>query len=113
MMSSEANVAAIEYQQNGVTKVAIGQSEWNGPHSEESVWGQLHHDGVQPEDITRVYTERAPCTLPAHECGRWIGQVMPNAEVYHSFEYGSTSESRAAGDQALRDALRQIRGEGQ
>jgi len=109
LMDSEGNLAVIEYTHNGVKGWEIGESEFNGPHSEESAWGKLFGEGINPKEVERIYTERAPCDLPGHACGRWMKSVFPDAKVFHSFEYGATKASRDAGNEALKLALQNIR----
>jgi len=109
LMDSEGNLAVIEYTHNGVKSWEIGESEFNGPHSEESAWGKLYGKGIRPEEVERVYTEREPCTLPAHACGRWMNSIFPNTKVFHSFDYGQTAASRAAGNEALKQALQSVK----
>lgn len=54
--------------------------------------------------IQELYTERAPCG-PTANCSAWMAERLGHVRVSHSFEYGDTVESRAAGNSAIRRYL--------
>ncbi|MCW6009392.1 hypothetical protein K1W54_33340 [Micromonospora sp. CPCC 205371] len=101
------NGAVIEAVVNGTTHTAWAFSySWRqgGAHAERLAWAILQRAGVKPEQVTRVYSELAPCVIPSG-CSRFIAETFPNARVTWSFEYGTSTESRRRGVQALQDAL--------
>jgi hypothetical protein len=94
--------AAFEFtDQDGTKQIMTATSRPGQPHPEELIWQQLSGAGAPRGAVTRVFTELAPCMLPGHYCALWLGQEFPDAEFTHQFEYGSTSESRERGVQAL------------
>lgn len=66
--------------------------------------------GIDNSQITRIYSELEPCSLPFAYCMNYLQKNFPQAEITYSFEYGSTKESRRAGVQALKEALQLIFG---
>lgn len=78
-------------------------------HAERLVWQELAASGVEAHQVTRIYSELEPCSIPGGYCAAWIEQTFPNATVTWSFEYGTTASSRAAGVDALREALDGLR----
>ncbi|GAB3768357.1 nucleic acid/nucleotide deaminase domain-containing protein [Microlunatus parietis] len=102
------NAAIFEYSHDGVPKLSqVGFSRNPGLHAERNIWSNLEKQGVRPDQVTRIYTELEPCTIPtpAAGCAAWIDRMFPQAEVTYSFEYGSTQESRSAGNEARRSYM--------
>jgi len=90
--------SAFEYIDNTGTKQVITDATGPGrPHPEELVWHRLQAQGVTPQQVRRVYCELEPCTMPGHYCAVWLQATFPHAEFTHSFDYGSTAESREEG----------------
>ncbi|MFJ8433535.1 nucleic acid/nucleotide deaminase domain-containing protein [Kitasatospora sp. NPDC094019] len=79
-------------------------------HPEEALWHRLRAEGVEPEQVVRVYCELEPCVMPGHYCARWLAREFPRAEFTHSFDYGDTAESRESGIKALMISLAERRG---
>ncbi|MFD3622213.1 nucleic acid/nucleotide deaminase domain-containing protein [Streptomyces sp. NPDC058676] len=75
-------------------------TEMTGPgkaHPEELLWQRLRAEGIDAKQVRRVYCELEPCMMPGHYCAVWLQAVFPHAEFTHSFDYGSTADSREAG----------------
>ncbi|KOV22873.1 hypothetical protein ADK60_24355 [Streptomyces sp. XY431] len=88
-------------------------SEVGGPgllHPEEALWHRLRAEGVEAEQVVRVYCELEPCMMPGHYCARWLAREFPQAEFTHSFDYGDTAESRESGIKALMISVAERRG---
>ncbi|MFB7636068.1 nucleic acid/nucleotide deaminase domain-containing protein [Streptomyces sp. NPDC056149] len=105
--ASVENYAAFEYVDPTSGKRIVTRSGTLGLHPEERLWDGLHAAGVKPEQVLRIHTDLEPCFLPGHYCSLWLGQVFPHAELTHSFPYGESAESRAAGVRALRESSAQ------
>lgn len=72
-------------------------------HSERMLGMPFLRQG-QGGRISELYTERAPCSESAN-CSAWMAERLPHVQASHSFEYGATRESRAAGNAAIRGYL--------
>jgi len=70
-------------------------------HSEPLGLLELEKAGIPLSKVTRIYTERAPCMTPRNYCATLIASELPKVPVYHSFEFGATEKSMAAGNAAL------------
>ncbi|MFF2792849.1 nucleic acid/nucleotide deaminase domain-containing protein [Streptomyces sp. NPDC058049] len=94
--------AAFEYiDATGAKQVETAATGPGSPHPEEIIWQRLAQDGVEPRQVTRVYCELEPCTMPGHYCAVWLQRTFPEAKFTHSFDYGDTAESREEGLKAL------------
>lgn len=103
------NVAVFEYMEGGVRKTIAMESKQFVGHSEQLIARQLEKMGVDPKNVTRIYSELAPCTyLFGGGCSRLIQETFKNAAVTFSFEYGATKASRAAGVTLLKEALEKL-----
>ncbi|WP_328486101.1 nucleic acid/nucleotide deaminase domain-containing protein [Streptomyces zaomyceticus] len=104
--------AAFEYVDAAGTKQVVTEATGSGrPHPEEIVWRWLSGQGVKPGQVRRVYCELEPCLMPGHYCAVWMQETFPQAEFTHSFDYGSTAESRELGFRELiTQAAEQTRG---
>ncbi|MET8804868.1 SUKH-4 family immunity protein [Streptomyces sp. NPDC004546] len=90
--------SAFEYvDASGAKQIVTDATGPGRPHPEELVWQRLHAQGVAPEQVRRVYCELEPCMMPGHYCAVWLQATFPHAEFTHSFDYGSTAESREEG----------------
>ncbi|MFD4904486.1 nucleic acid/nucleotide deaminase domain-containing protein [Kitasatospora purpeofusca] len=88
-------------------------TEVGGPgllHPEEALWHRLRAEGVEAEQVVRVYCELEPCMMPGHYCARWLAREFPQADFTHSFDYGDTAESRESGIKALMISVAEQRG---
>ena len=105
---SAKNVAVFEYVEDGVTKTITMTSERGVGHAERLIANELRNRGISPSQVTRIYSELEPCSVAGGYCKRFIADTFPQAKVTYSFPYGD-SASRAAGVQALRDAVSKIK----
>ncbi|ARF58244.1 nucleic acid/nucleotide deaminase domain-containing protein [Streptomyces gilvosporeus] len=101
--ASVENYAAFEYVDAAGDKQIVTRSGAIALHPEERLWDSLNAAGVEREQVLRVHTDLAPCFMPGHYCSMWLAQVFPHAEMTHSFPYGESADSRAAGIQSLRE----------
>jgi hypothetical protein len=100
------NVAVFEYVgEDGQLQQMAAASERGVGHAERILAQQLKDANVDPSQVTRIYSELQPCNAPGGYCANFINNTFPNANVTWSFEYGETAASRAAGVQALKDAV--------
>lgn len=58
--------------------------------------------------MTRIYSELEPCCVGGGYCKRFLSKIFPQANITYSFEYGATKESRKAGVEALKEAIKKI-----
>ena len=98
-LNEDALVLDAEHEHGAGADVTF--SEWPA-HAERLIWDKLSAEGVDPNQVTRIYTEYQPCSIPtvAAGCDTWINKTFLKARVTYSFEYG---------DQASRDAGRAAR----
>ncbi|MGW4886493.1 SUKH-4 family immunity protein [Streptomyces murinus] len=90
--------SAFEYvDASGAEQIVTDATGPGRPHPEELLWQRLHAEGVTPEQVRRVYCELEPCMMPGHYCALWLQATFPHAEFTHSFDYGTTAESREEG----------------
>jgi hypothetical protein len=105
------NVAVFEYRAaDGSLQTIARASEWGVGHAERIIARELEGMGVQPSQVTRIYSELQPCVIPEEPagCARFIRDTFPQAEVTWSFEYGATEASRRAGMAGLRQAAENL-----
>ncbi|MBM9510229.1 nucleic acid/nucleotide deaminase domain-containing protein [Actinacidiphila acididurans] len=74
-----------------------------GAHSERMIGIPFLRQG-EGSRIQDLYTEREPCSM-APNCSSWVAERLPHVQVSHTVEYGDTSASRDAGNQALQTYL--------
>ncbi len=102
--------AAFEYlDSRGEKQISTAIGGIGLPHPEELAWYRLRAEGVQPEQVTRVYCELEACMMPGHYCSLWMARTFPNAAFTHSFDYGDTAASREAGVKALMQSVAELR----
>ncbi|MBU7600406.1 SUKH-4 family immunity protein [Streptomyces sp. P38-E01] len=89
--------AAFEYLDHSGQKQIVTQGSAVSLHPEERLWDSLRSAGLEAEQVLRVHTDLQPCFMPGHYCSMWLAQVFPEAGMTHSFPYGESAESRAAG----------------
>ena len=102
--SSVSSYAAFEYLDANGDKQIVTRSGGPCVHPEERLWEALEAAGVEPGQITRVYTELQTCSLPGHYCALWTSRLFPRAEHTYSFPYGDTQASRRGGIRSLLEA---------
>jgi hypothetical protein len=73
-----------------------------GDHSEEIIDKYLRDRGVDPDRVTRVYSERSPCSSERHACAGRVGRYR-NAKVTWTFTDGmyDSAKTRAAISRAM------------
>ncbi|MBW5470854.1 hypothetical protein GPJ61_23855 [Brevibacillus formosus] len=114
------NVLIAEAEVNGVVKryqiVSIREEIVLGEetiekiiHSEKIFDDIMKKEGISPDQVKRIYSEREPCILDGHNCKQLLSKEYPNAEVTYSFEYGD-QKSRNRGNKKLKQALKQLFG---
>ena len=57
------NVAVYEYGNNGKLNVIAGASERYKGHAERLIAKKLENMGIEPFQITRIYSELEPCCI--------------------------------------------------
>ena len=104
-MLGARNTSVFEYNNGKGLETITRFSERGVGHAERIAGRDLAAAGIQPSEVTRIYSELEPCNVPGGYCGAWISRTFPNAGVTWSFEYGIEAASRAAGVAALREAV--------
>jgi uncharacterized repeat protein (TIGR01451 family) len=110
------NVAVFEFKYpNGrYGTIAIDSEPYSNPdtrgdriqgHSEKRAADILRSYGIKPEQVTRILSERQPCSLPGAFCARMISREFPQAKVEWKYEYGDTKESRQRGNRQMKQVL--------
>jgi hypothetical protein len=96
-ISADQNIAVFEYRTaNGGLERVIRANIPEGEHSEQIIDGILQSRGVQPGDVTRIYSERVPCSTPGHGCAGIVGRyARAGAKVSWSLS-GSHTQNWAA-----------------
>ncbi|MEQ8671887.1 MAG: nucleic acid/nucleotide deaminase domain-containing protein [Aggregatilineales bacterium] len=76
----------------------------NGPHAERRIAQQLRVQGIEPSQVTRIYSEYSPCL---NSCDPFLAKNFPDANVYYSYAYEIQSErwafSQARNDVSLKE----------
>ena len=114
------NVLIAEVEVNGVVKryqivstreeIVVGEEVVEKiTHSEKIFDDIMKKEGISPDQVKRLYSEREPCILDGHNCRQLLSKEYPNAEVTYSFEYGD-QKSRNRGNKKLKQALKQLFG---
>ena len=52
-------------------------------------------EGIDPNSVTKIYTELAPCTGPVN-CSAYIQANFPRAQVYYSFTWDAAGKAERA-----------------
>jgi hypothetical protein len=103
------NVAVFEYRTaEGTYETITLASERGVGHAERRIAAELEKRGISANQVTRVYSELRPCSLPGGYCGRMLASKFPGAKVTYSFEYGAEAASRAAGKAELTGQLQKV-----
>jgi RHS repeat-associated protein len=104
------NVAVFEYLDGNGMPNYITAASGNGLHAERVIANQIRAAGIDPNRVTRVYTELAPCPgiRGMQYCGQMLGSNFPSATVTHSFEYGADRTSRRQGVKSLKAAVKRL-----
>jgi hypothetical protein len=75
---------------NGETANLAFANTIRGAHSEAHADDLLDMVGIDPNDVTAIYSERNFCTTSRHECAGRMGR-FPNAALSWSFEKGDNA----------------------
>lgn len=79
------NYNAVRYiDGNGDERILVSHSR--GMHSERVVINYLLDDGVPPENIREVMTERSPC-IKSPNCSKWLAVNVPGIKSSHLVDY--------------------------
>ena len=117
------NIAVFEYTDlDGSVKTMARASQRGKGHSEKLIAEELRGLGIPNENVTRIYSELAPCSAPGGFCKSMIEQgskksnlgPFNNAKVTYSFEYGGIPHDpvkAAKGVEELR-RLRELHNQG-
>jgi hypothetical protein len=76
------------------------------------LWQKLAAQGVKPEQVTGIYSELQPCSIPGGYCASRIAGTFPQADVTWSFQSGPSLASREVGLAELEQALARLFGRG-
>jgi RHS repeat-associated protein len=79
-VGSHQNVAVYEYDTPTGKQYLIQANDPGGLHSEQIMQAELQARGIHPDQVTRIYSERVPCSTPRHECAGIVGQYK-NAAI--------------------------------
>ena len=102
------NVAVFEYTENGISKIIAMVSERGVGHAERLIANNLEQMGIRPSQVTRIFSELEPCSVPGGYCKKFIQNTFPQAKVTYCFEYGETAASRATGVDLLKQELKNL-----
>ena len=110
----DANIAVCEYiDDSGNLLIILRESERGKRHAELIIIDFIESQGINKNNILRLYSELEPCMLPEHQCKSLLSEKIPNAEVTFSFDYpGSTAAEtamRAAGRNERQNAFKDIK----
>ncbi len=82
------NLSVIEYMDDGVRRHKLFKSVPDLMHSEEIAYTWLTKRGLDPESVTRLYSEFHPCS---DRCDDLVRQVFPKAQIEYTWPYKSQS----------------------
>lgn len=84
------NVAVFQYvDEAGETQYAMGYAQRFTGHAETIVGNGVLDMGVQPSQVTGIYTEFAPCP----NCATYLRQAFPNVPVSYSFPLNAAGKA--------------------
>lgn len=105
---SARNVAVFEYTENDISKTIVMASERGIGHAERLIANKLQQMGIQPSQVTRIFSELEPCNVPGGYCKKFIQNTYPQAKVTYCFEYGENAASRGKGVDLLKQELQNL-----
>lgn len=94
-VGSHQNVAVYEYDTPTGKQYLVQANDPGGLHSEQIMQAELQARGVHPDQVTRIYSERVPCSTPKHECAGIVGQYK-NAAITWSLNGTNRGENWSA-----------------
>lgn len=74
-------------------------------HAERRLAKYLKEYGIDPDDVTDIYSELEPCGY--QHCDTFLTTTFRNAKVSYSFDYGPNRAGRRAGIKALKRAVKE------
>ncbi|WP_407700254.1 nucleic acid/nucleotide deaminase domain-containing protein [Streptomyces beihaiensis] len=74
------NVAVYRIGSGGDSRFLAAANDPGGLHSEEILDNYLDANGISPDDVTEIYSERVPCTTDPHNCSARMGRYG-NADI--------------------------------
>jgi hypothetical protein len=87
------NVAVFQYvDEAGETQYAMGYAQRFTGHSEKIVGNGLLDMGIQPSQVTGIYTEFSSC----QRCATYLQQTFPNVPVSYSFPLNAAGKAAKA-----------------
>jgi len=109
--SDARNGAVFQYRaDDGSTRTILRFSQGftrGGGHAERIIARELGQMGVQPSQVTDIYSELQPCNNPGGYCMPFLKEQFPNANISWSFDYLDPA-TRDAGRQAWLDAINNL-----
>ena len=93
-VGSHQNVAVYEYETPTGKQYLVQANDPGGLHSEQIMQAELQARGIKPDQVTRIYSERVPCSMPNHDCAGVVGQYK-NAAITWSLD-GTRRENWSA-----------------
>ncbi|HEX7309408.1 RHS repeat-associated core domain-containing protein [Lentzea sp.] len=93
-VGSHQNVAVYEYDTPNGKQYLVQANDPGGLHSEQIMQAELQARGIHPDQVTRVYSERVPCSSAGHDCAGIVGQYK-NAAITWSLS-GTSRENWSA-----------------
>lgn len=87
-VSPGENVAVFEYETGSGPGYLTTKNTAGGQHSEEAIDDYIKKAGIDPASVTRIYSERVPCSQSPHYCAVVVGKY-PKAQI--SFSLSGTS----------------------
>lgn len=100
---SFGNYAVVEFTvRPGVVQRITVRNIPGGLHAEEVLERVIRDRGINPSQVTRVYSELSPCSSSTHMCSSLLQRTFPQAEILHSVEHSSSqpfSHRRPLADQ--------------
>lgn len=109
------NIAVFEYKDSdGAVKTITRASQRGKGHSEKLIAEELKKLGIPNKNVTRIYSELAPCSAPGGFCKSMIEQgskksklgPFNNAKVTYSIEYGGTPHDPAKAAKGIEELKR-------
>ena len=108
---AKANIAVVEYWDGSNYHFieAVSERGINGRHAEKVLLDELAARGVDPKQVTRLFTERQPCDKAGFECARILREAFGDnpVEVTYFVPFRPFEEAKLAASR-LKSLLRGI-----
>ncbi|GAA3356609.1 polymorphic toxin-type HINT domain-containing protein [Saccharopolyspora gregorii] len=99
-VSPGSNIAVFEYE-TGAGPGYLTTKNRPGRHSEGIIDDYIRKSGIDPASVTRIYSERVPCSMRGFDCAIVVGKY-PRAEVSFSLS-GTRRQNFADLERFMRD----------